>query len=157
MATRSRKIFSSRFASLLLMADVCNMKQDIALIALVVDDYDKAIAFYTGKLGFSLREDTVLSEKKRWVVVSPTGSSGTAVLLARAANEEQARHIGNQTGGRVFLFLHTTDFDHYYQHLLRQQVTIVRQPSVESWGRVAVFADIYGNLWDLVESVTNDS
>jgi catechol 2,3-dioxygenase-like lactoylglutathione lyase family enzyme len=127
------------------------MKQHIALIALVVDDYDQAIHFYTGKLNFTLQEDSVLSESKRWVVVAPPGSTGTALLLAKASNEEQQTRIGNQAGGRVFLFLHTDNFNRDYEHLLKQQVKIVREPVVEPWGKVAVFADLYGNLWDLVE------
>lgn len=127
------------------------MAQNIALISLVVEDYDEAISFYTNKLGFVLKEDTILSDIKRWVVVAPPGSDGTGLLLARAANEEQQTRIGNQTGGRVFLFLHTDDFDGYYDRLLKEEVKIVRTPAVESWGRVAVFADLYGNLWDLIE------
>jgi catechol 2,3-dioxygenase-like lactoylglutathione lyase family enzyme len=127
------------------------MAQNIALIAVVVEDYDEAISFYTNKLGFVLKEDTVLSDTKRWVVVAPPGSEGTALLLARAANEAQQTRIGNQTGGRVFLFLHTDDFDGYYNRLLEEEVKIVRTPAIESWGKVAVFADLYGNLWDLIE------
>ena len=127
------------------------MQQQIAHIALVVKNYDEAIAFYCNKLHFTLVEDTRLSETKRWVLVSPPGSSGTKLLLAQAANEEQLSRVGNQTGGRVFLFLHTDDFDRDYQNLLDQQVKIVREPSVESYGKVAVFADLYGSLWDLIE------
>ena len=127
------------------------MAQNIALIALVVDDYDEAISFYTNKLGFVLKEDTILSDTKRWVVVAPPGSDGSSLLLARAANEEQQTRIGNQTGGRVFLFLHTDDFDGYYNRLVKEDVKIVRAPAEESWGKVAVFADLYGNLWDLIE------
>ena len=127
------------------------MAENIALIALVVEDYDESISFYTNKLGFVLKEDTILSDTKRWVVVAPPGSDGTGLLLARAANEEQQARIGNQTGGRVFLFLHTDDFDGYYNRLLKEDVKIVRTPAVESWGKVAVFADLYGNLWDLIE------
>jgi catechol 2,3-dioxygenase-like lactoylglutathione lyase family enzyme len=127
------------------------MAQNIALIAVVVEDYDEAISFYTNKLGFVLKEDTLLSDTKRWVVVAPAGSEGTALLLARAANEAQQTRIGNQTGGRVFLFLHTDDFDGYYNRLLEEEVKIVRTPAIESWGKVAVFADLYGNLWDLIE------
>ncbi|MEM1320581.1 MAG: VOC family protein [Bacteroidota bacterium] len=127
------------------------MKQQLAQIALVVDDYDKAIAFYTEKLNFQLIEDTPLSPTKRWVIVAPPGSRGCRLLLARAANEEQKSRIGNQTGGRVFLFLYTDDFDRDYQHLLTQDIEIVRPPSTESYGKVAVFADCYGNLWDLIE------
>jgi catechol 2,3-dioxygenase-like lactoylglutathione lyase family enzyme len=127
------------------------MKQKIALIALVVKDYDEAIAFYTQKLNFTLLEDTVLSETKRWVRVAPKGSEECCLLLAKAANEEQISRIGNQTGGRVFLFLHTDNFERDYQNLLDQGITIVRKPSVETYGTVAVFEDLYGNLWDLIE------
>lgn len=130
------------------------MKQKIAQVAIVVDDYDEAIQFYTEKLHFTLVEDTVLSATKRWVVVAPKGSSDCRLLLAKAANEEQKSRVGNQTGGRVFLFLHTDDFQRDYQNLLDQQVKIVREPAVEAWGRVAVFEDLYGNLWDLVGPIT---
>jgi catechol 2,3-dioxygenase-like lactoylglutathione lyase family enzyme len=129
------------------------VKQKIAHVALVVDDYDKAIDFYTTKLHFSLIEDTVLSETKRWVLVAPEGSTGCCLLLAKAANEEQKSRIGNQTGGRVFLFLHTDNFERDYQNLLDKGVSIIRKPVKETWGMVAVFADPYGNLWDLIESV----
>ncbi len=127
------------------------MKQRIAQISLLVDDYDEAIAFYTRKLLFTLVEDTALSETKRWVVLSPSGSDGCNILLAKAANDEQKSRIGNQTGGRVFLFLHTDDFESYYQHLINNNVKIIRERSVETYGKVAVFADLYGNLWDLIE------
>ena len=127
------------------------MKQKLAHIAVVVNDYDEAIRFYTEKLHFTLVEDTRLSETKRWVVVAPKGSDGCSLLLAKAANEEQQTRIGNQTGGRVFLFLHTDNFQRDYQNLLDQQINIVRAPSQESYGTVAVFADLYGNLWDLIE------
>jgi catechol 2,3-dioxygenase-like lactoylglutathione lyase family enzyme len=137
----------------MIIADVCNMKQQIALVSIVVNDYDEAISFYTSKLNFTLREDTVLSDTKRWVVVAPPGSEGTGLLLAKAAAEEQKQRIGNQTGGRVFLFLHTDNLERDYQNLLEQQVKIVRPPAVESWGKVTVFADLYGNLWDLIEPI----
>lgn len=129
------------------------MKQQLARIAIVVNDYDEAIEFYTKKLGFVLLEDTVLSETKRWVVVQPVGSdsSSCALLLAKAANDEQQSRVGNQTGRRVFLFLYTDNFDVYYQKLIAEGVTIVRPPSEEDYGKVAVFADLYGNLWDLIE------
>jgi catechol 2,3-dioxygenase-like lactoylglutathione lyase family enzyme len=127
------------------------MKQKIAQVAIVVDDYDEAIQFYTEKLQFTLIEDTVLSATKRWVVIAPQGSSECRLLLAKAANEEQRSRIGNQTGGRVFLFLHTDDFQRDYQNLLDQQVKIVREPVAEAWGTVAVFEDLYGNLWDMIE------
>jgi len=127
------------------------MKQHIAHITLVVDDYDEAIEFYTKKLNFTLLQDTVLSATKRWVLIAPKDSMGCSILLAKAANEAQRTRVGNQTGGRVFLFLHTDNFERDYQNLLAQEITIVRQPTVETWGTVAVFADLYGNLWDLVE------
>jgi catechol 2,3-dioxygenase-like lactoylglutathione lyase family enzyme len=127
------------------------MKQNIVHIALVVDDYDKAIEFYTQKLNFILIEDTVLSETKRWVLVAPKGSTGCNLLLAKAANEEQSGRVGNQTGGRVFLFLNTDNFKRDYQNLQHHGVKIVRESVVEKWGTVAVFEDLYGNLWDLIE------
>lgn len=127
------------------------MKQNIAHVALVVKDYDEAIRFYTGKLKFTLVEDTVLSGTKRWVVVAPPGSTGCSLLLAKAATEEQQTRTGNQTGGRVFLFLHTDNFQRDYQNLKEQGIIIVREPAREAWGTVAVFQDLYGNLWDLIE------
>lgn len=127
------------------------MKQNIAHVALVVKDYDEAIRFYTGKLKFTLVEDTVLSGTKRWVVVAPPGSTGCSLLLAKAATEEQQTRTGNQTGGRVFLFLHTDNFQRDYQNLTEQGIIIVREPAREAWGTVAVFQDLYGNLWDLIE------
>lgn len=126
------------------------MKQTLAHIAIVVDDYDKAIDFYTRKLGFILTEDTQISPTKRWVRVTPPGSA-CDLLLAQASTEEQKLHIGNQTGGRVFLFLHTDNFDRDYNRLLEHHIDIVREASVEPHGKVAVFKDIYGNLWDLIE------
>lgn len=126
------------------------MKQNIAHISIVVHDYDEAINFYTHKLQFDLVEDSQLSETKRWVLVRPKSSAGCCLLLAKAATEEQQSRVGNQTGGRVFLFLHTDDFERDYQNLLDQQIKIVREPVKESWGTVAVFEDLYGNLWDLV-------
>lgn len=127
------------------------MQQQIAQLALVVADYDAAIDFYTNKLQFDLLEDTRMSETKRWVRIAPKGSNGCGLLLAKAANEEQLSRVGNQTGGRVFLFLHTDDLDRDYQNLLQHNITIVRPPSVEDFGKVLVFADLYGNLWDLIE------
>lgn len=127
------------------------MKQHIAHMALVVDDYDEAITFYTEKLGFDLIEDTVLTEAKRWVLVAPKGSSESRLLLAKAANEEQGSRVGNQTGGRVFLFLYTDDFWRDYRSMRQNGITFVREPVVESYGTVAVFSDLYGNLWDLLE------
>ncbi len=129
------------------------MNQRIAYITLVVDDYDKALKFYTEKLNFRLIEDTTLSETKRWVLISPPGTDDCCLLLARAANQEQESHIGNQTGGRVFLFLYTDNFYRDFENMKIKGVSIVRQPSVEEYGTVAVFADLYGNLWDLIEPV----
>ena len=127
------------------------MKQRIAHVALIVDDYDEAIQFYTEKLHFTLVEDTRLSEIKRWVLVAPKGASECCLLLAKAATGEQKSRIGNQTGGRVFLFLNTDNFQRDYQNLLDQNITIIQEPAVESYGTVAVFEDLYGNLWDLIE------
>jgi catechol 2,3-dioxygenase-like lactoylglutathione lyase family enzyme len=127
------------------------MKQSIAHISLLVDDYDEARDFYIHKLHFVLVEDTLLGKDKRWVLISPPGSAGCNLLLAKAANEEQKSRVGNQTGGRVFLFLYTDDFDRDYRNLLEHDITIVRQPVKEDYGTVAVFADLYGNLWDLIE------
>ncbi|MBK9195000.1 MAG: VOC family protein [Flavobacteriales bacterium] len=125
--------------------------QRIAQLALVVADYDEAIAFYTEKLGFALVEDTRMSDTKRWVVVAPPGNTGCTLLLGKAVTDEQRSRIGNQTGGRVFLFLHTDDLKRDHVRLLEQGVTIVRPIAVEAWGTVLVFADLYGNLWDLIE------
>lgn len=127
------------------------MNQRIAHIALVVDDYDRAIKFYTEKLDFQLLEDTRLNETKRWVLIAPQGANGCSLLIAKASNEEQAKSIGNQTGGRVFLFLYTDDFDRDYNKLLSRDVTFVRPPQKHDYGTVAVFEDLYGNLWDLIE------
>lgn len=127
------------------------MKQSIATITLVVDDYDEAIRFYTQKLDFVLVEDTQLSETKRWVVVAPPGSTGCRLLLALAANPQQKARIGDQTGGRVFLFLHTDNFQRDYAAMQARGVVFVRGPIQEIWGTVAVFRDLYGNLWDLLE------
>ena len=127
------------------------MKQRLAQIAIVVNDYDEAIEFYTKKLHFDLIEDTPLSETKRWVLIRPKGSLECCHLLAKAANHDQKSRVGNQTGGRVFLFLHTDNFDRDYKNLLDQKIEIVRRPQREDYGTVAVFKDLYGNLWDLVE------
>lgn len=127
------------------------MARRIAQIAIVVRDYDEAIRFYTDRLGFVLLEDTRLSEAKRWVRVAPPGASGTELLLARAANPEQESRIGNQTGGRVFLFLETDDFRRDYDALRDRGVTFVRPPREETYGTVAVFEDLYGNKFDLIE------
>lgn len=127
------------------------MRQKIGAITLLVDDYDEAIEFYVNKLNFDLIEDTVLSENKRWVLVAPIGSSETRILLAKAENAEQKSRIGNQTGGRVFLFLITDDFERDFVNLIYKNITIVREPIEEVYGKVAVFSDLYGNLWDLIE------
>lgn len=127
------------------------MNQHIAHISLLVADYDEAIKFYTQKLNFTLIEDTPISEDKRWVLVAPSGSRECCLLLAKASSEEQKKHVGNQTGGRVFLFLHTDNFERDYQNLIQENIRIVREPKQESYGTVAVFADLYGNLWDLIE------
>ena len=127
------------------------MKQDIVHVAIVVADYDEAIEFYTKKLKFDLIEDTVQSDTKRWVTVRPKGSKGCSLLLAKGANAEQKTRIGNQTGGRVFMFLNSNDFQRDYQNLLDNNVKIIREPKVEPYGTVAVFEDLYGNWWDLLE------
>ena len=129
------------------------MSQYIARMALVVKDYDEAIAFYTEKLNFQLIEDTVLPLEpgKRWVVIAPPGAKESCLLLAKAVNEAQASRIGNQTGGRVFLFLYTDDFWRDYETMKAKGVAFVRPPQEQPYGTVAVFADLYGNLWDLLE------
>jgi catechol 2,3-dioxygenase-like lactoylglutathione lyase family enzyme len=127
------------------------MKQHIAHIALVVKDYDEAIQFYTQQLNFDLIEDTVLSETKRWVLVAPKDSTECCLLLAKAANEEQSSRIGNQTGGRVFLFLYTDDFYRDHKNMLSKNIKFISEPREEAYGTVAVFEDLYGNLWDLIE------
>ena len=132
------------------------MKQSIVHIALVVNDYDEAIAFYTKKLNFDLIEDTYQSEQdKRWVVVSPPGSKGTTILLAKASKTEQKKFVGNQTGGRVFLFLNTDDFWRDYNEMISKGIEFIREPKKEDYGMVAVFKDLYGNLWDLLQ-LNND-
>ncbi|MEM9833015.1 MAG: VOC family protein [Bacteroidota bacterium] len=133
------------------------MCQKIAHISLLVADYDEAIAFYTKKLGFTLVEDTPLSETKRWVRVAPPGSQECQLLLACAANDEQQKYVGNQTGGRVFLFLHTDDFWRDYERIKAQKVNFIRPPKEEPYGTVAVFQDLYGNLWDLIEPASEDT
>ena len=128
------------------------MKQSLGLVALVVREYDEALDFFVGTLGFSLVEDTYIpAQDKRWVVVEPPGPGGARLLLARAANEVQSGCIGNQTGGRVFLFLYTDDFWRDYRLYRSKGVEFVREPKEESYGTVAVFKDLYGNLWDLVQ------
>lgn len=127
------------------------MKQRIAHIALVVKEYDEAIEFYTKKLDFTLIEDTKINEEKRWVIVAPPGANECCLLLAKAANKEQSKSIGNQTGGRVFLFLFTDDFNRDYTKMVERKINFVRPPTEYSYGKVAVFEDLYGNLWDLLE------
>ena len=131
------------------------MKQNIAHITIVVHDYDEAIEFYTKKLHFTLIEDTILSVEKRWVLVRPKGSDGCSLLLAKGVGEGQKSRIGNQTGGRVFLFLQTDNFKRDYQNLIDNDVKIVREPAFEDYGTVVVFQDLYGNLWDLIERKDN--
>ncbi|WP_394748611.1 VOC family protein [Spongiimicrobium salis] len=127
------------------------MKQRIALLSLVVDEYDKAIAYYTTKLGFILHEDTALGDGKRWVVIRPKGSEGSGILLAKANDARQKAAIGNQTGGRVFLFLYTDDFWGDYTQMQKEGVEFLESPREEVYGRVVVFKDLYGNTWDLLE------
>ena len=128
------------------------MKQSIVHIALVVKDYDDAIDFYTKKLHFTLIEDSYQPEQdKRWVVIAPPGSTGTTILLAKASNAKQEASIGNQTGGRVFLFLNTDDFYRDYNDMVAKGINFIREPKVQPYGTVAVFADLYGNQWDLLE------
>ncbi len=127
------------------------MKQYLAQIALLVKEYDEAIFFYTKKLGFVLLEDISLSESKRWVVVSPPGEGQCRLLLARAVGERQLAAVGNQSGGRVFLFLYTDDIGRDLEQLKDNDIPVVRGPANEPYGRVAVFADLYGNLWDLIQ------
>jgi catechol 2,3-dioxygenase-like lactoylglutathione lyase family enzyme len=129
------------------------MHQSLAHIALLVNDYDESINFYTQTLHFTLVEDKVMSPTKRWVMIAPPGSTGTSILLAKAANEEQQSRVGNQTGGRVFLFLYTDDIERDYKNLKDKKVKIVRELENQPHGKVAVFADLYGNLWDLIEPV----
>jgi len=126
------------------------MKQHLAHVSIVVTDYDEAIQFYTRQLGFDLIEDTVLSENKRWVLVAPSGSTGCRLLLAKAATDEQQSRVGNQTGGRVFLFLHTDDFWRDHSNYVAKGIKFVQHPVSEPYGTVAVFEDLYGNLWDLI-------
>src|SRR5687768_8611283 len=133
-------------------AIIQRMRQNIIHVALVVREYDEAIAFYTEKLKFTLVEDSYQPEQdKRWVVMSPPGSDGASLLLARASKPEQLPFIGNQAGGRVFLFLNTDDFWRDYKEMVANGVRFVREPKTESYGTVAVFQDLYGNLWDLVQ------
>jgi catechol 2,3-dioxygenase-like lactoylglutathione lyase family enzyme len=132
------------------------MNQRIAHIALVVNDYDEAIEFYTKKLDFQLLEDTKLNDEKRWVMVAPQGAKECSLLLAKAANEQQTAIVGNQTGGRVFLFLFTDNFSRDYEKFRSRGVNFIRPPHDFEYGRVAVFEDLYGNLWDLIEPNENN-
>jgi catechol 2,3-dioxygenase-like lactoylglutathione lyase family enzyme len=127
------------------------LNQRLAHIALLVNDYDEAIAFFTQKLHFTLTEDARLSDTKRWVLVTPPGSGSCSVLLAKADSNEQREFVGRQSGGRVFLFLYTDNFKRDYANLLENKIEIIREPKSEPYGTVAVFADLYGNLWDLIE------
>lgn len=123
----------------------------LGMITVVVDDYDTAIDYYTNALGFSLVEDTKMSETKRWVVVAPNPNYGAALLLAQANSPEQSAAIGNQSGGRVMFFLYTDDFDRDYAHMARHNVAFIEAPRLEDFGKVVVFADKYGNKWDFIE------
>jgi catechol 2,3-dioxygenase-like lactoylglutathione lyase family enzyme len=130
------------------------MTQSLGQVALVVRDYDEALEFYVGVLGFTLIEDTYIpAQDKRWVVVMPPGSNGARLLLARAVGDKQLSRIGDQTGGRVFLFLYTDDFWRDFQSYKAKGVVFVREPKEESYGTVAVFKDLYGNLWDLLQQI----
>ena len=132
------------------------MNQRIAHIALVVRDYDEAIDFYTNKLDFTLLEDTQLDEHKRWVMVAPSGSKECSLLLAKASNEEQTKSIGNQTGGRVFLFLYTDDFWRDYNKMIERGINFIRLPEEAPHGIVAIFEDLYGNKWDFIQPKENN-
>lgn len=127
------------------------MKQTIGALSLLVHDYDEAISFYTNKLGFILIEDTDMGGGKRWVMVAPPGPGGTRLLLAKAVSPEQLSRVGNQTGGRVFLFLHTDDFKRDHEAMKANGVRFLEEPRRETYGTVAVFEDLYGNKWDLLE------
>jgi catechol 2,3-dioxygenase-like lactoylglutathione lyase family enzyme len=127
------------------------VKQTLGHVALIVRDYDEALAFFTRTLNFRVVEDTRLSDTKRWVLVAPPGAQGTNLLLARATTPEQESRIGNQTGGRVFLFLHTDDFWRDYHQMIARNVKFIREPQEQEYGTVAVFEDLYGNKWDLLE------
>jgi catechol 2,3-dioxygenase-like lactoylglutathione lyase family enzyme len=131
------------------------MRQHIAHISLIVNDYDETIQFYTEKLNFDLVEDTAISETKRWVLVRPKGSTECCLLLAKAVGDEQKSRVGNQTGGRVFLFLYTDDFWRDYHQMLKNGINFIREPKEEPYGTVAVFEDLYGNLWDLIMAHLN--
>ena len=131
------------------------MAQTLSHVTLLVRDYDEAVAFFTEVLGFQLIEDTPQDEGKRWVLVAPAGSQGSTLLLAQASTPEQTAHIGNQAGGRVLLFLHTDDFGRDYREMKARGVKFLETPREESYGRVAVFEDLYGNKWDLLEPRRN--
>jgi catechol 2,3-dioxygenase-like lactoylglutathione lyase family enzyme len=136
---------------------VSSVQQSLGLVSIVVRDYDEALAFYVGTLGFALVEDAfVPAQNKRWVVVSPPGATESRLLLARASTEDQAARIGNQTGGRVFLFLYTNDFWRDFEAYKAKGVVFVREPQAEPYGTVAVFKDLYGNLWDLLQPTSRD-
>jgi len=128
------------------------MNNYFGMVSIVVEDYDDALNFYVNVLGFDCVEDKIMSPEKRWVVVKPKSKDGGSLLLAKAKNEREHAYIGNQTGGRVFLFLYTDDFDQFYQNLIDNDVYIAREVSIEPFGKVAVFSDLYGNLWDLIGS-----
>jgi catechol 2,3-dioxygenase-like lactoylglutathione lyase family enzyme len=133
------------------------MKQHIAAVTLLVPDYDEAIAYYVGKLGFKLIEDTALSAAKRWVVVAPPGNGETGLLLAQADSPDQRQAIGNQTGGRVFLILKTDDFDHDFARFKKAGIEFLEEPRKEAYGKVVVFRDVFGNKWDLIEPLANQA
>lgn len=130
------------------------MNQRLGQIAIVVDDYDKAIEYYTNILGFLLEEDTIMSKSKRWVIVKPSGKNSCKIVLAKATNEEQLSRVGNQTGGRVFLFLYTDDAKRDFENYQSMGVEFIRPLTKEPYGLVAVFKDLYGNLWDLIQPKT---
>ena len=132
------------------------MKQQIGSVTFLVKDYDEAIEFFVNKLQFDLIEDSQLNETKRWVVVSPKGSSGTSLLLAKATTEEQERSVGNQTGGRVAFFLHTDNFNRDYDRMMGKGVNFLESPREEKFGRVVIFQDLYGNKWDFIEQKKMD-
>jgi catechol 2,3-dioxygenase-like lactoylglutathione lyase family enzyme len=133
------------------------MKQHIAAVTLLVPDYDEAIAYYVGKLGFGLVEDAALSPTKRWVIVAPPGNGETGLLLAQADSPEQRQAIGNQAGGRVFLILKTDDFDRDFARFKRAGIEFLEAPRKEAYGKVVVFRDVFGNKWDLIESLANQA
>jgi catechol 2,3-dioxygenase-like lactoylglutathione lyase family enzyme len=134
------------------VAQLTAVQQSVGLVSLLVRDYDEALAFYVGLLGFTLIEDTELpAENKRWVVVAPEGSKGAHILLARASDDRQITRIGNQTGGRVFLFLYTENFESDYSRYVSRGVKFIREKVCEAYGTVAVFQDLYGNQWDLIQ------